>query len=543
MKQPKNRSEKYTDLFSAIDKGQIKIPQFQRDFVWSKEQTAKLVDSILKGFPLGTFILWKTKARLRHIRNVGNIDLPEPDEGDSILYVLDGQQRITSLYAVRKGIRITRDNKEVDYRDICINLDLEPSDEDEVVFSEPVEDATCISLHQLLNASVGELAQNYSGHLDRVSDYKTRLEGYDFSTVVIEDYEIDVACEVFTRINTGGKELTLFEIMVAKTYDQDKEFDLAEQYQLLMENEEEKDLESVGFGSVPPVTVLQCVASFITPEIKRQNILKMEKDQFIDQWPLMRESLFTAIDYLRTHVGVAVSRMLPYNSILIPLTWFFRQIGNRGVDTRENQLLRQYIYFAGLTQRYSSAVETKIPIDIKRMKTIIEGGVPDYQGEMPRLTAEDLRNESFSVGNARSKMVICLLSELDPKSFRTNGKIVLDNRWLKASTSKNYHHFFPKAFLRTQGVPKWRTNSLMNIVLVDDYLNKRTIKAKAPSIYMAGFAKKNKNLTETLKSHAIGDLVEFGINRDDYETFLTKRSERICSMLEEILHPMDLSDN
>ena len=59
-KQPKPDSKKYTDLISEIQKGQIKIPKFQRDFVWSIDKTAKLLDSILKGYPIGTFILWET---------------------------------------------------------------------------------------------------------------------------------------------------------------------------------------------------------------------------------------------------------------------------------------------------------------------------------------------------------------------------------------------------------------------------------------------------------------------------------------------------
>ncbi|PYD84200.1 hypothetical protein DNF23_55850, partial [Pseudomonas syringae pv. pisi] len=58
---PENAVKKYEALFLEIDSGQIKLPMFQREFVWDKEQSAKLIDSILKGYPIGTFILWKTK--------------------------------------------------------------------------------------------------------------------------------------------------------------------------------------------------------------------------------------------------------------------------------------------------------------------------------------------------------------------------------------------------------------------------------------------------------------------------------------------------
>ena len=59
--QPDNNNKKYEALFLDIDAGEIKLPRFQREFVWDKEQSAKLIDSILRGFPIGTFIFWKTK--------------------------------------------------------------------------------------------------------------------------------------------------------------------------------------------------------------------------------------------------------------------------------------------------------------------------------------------------------------------------------------------------------------------------------------------------------------------------------------------------
>src|ERR1700734_2057984 len=95
--QPDNHNKKYEALFVEIDTGQIKLPMFQREFVWDKEQSAKLIDSILKGFPIGTFIFWKTREELRSYKDVGNHTLPETPEGDYAQYILDGQQRITSL--------------------------------------------------------------------------------------------------------------------------------------------------------------------------------------------------------------------------------------------------------------------------------------------------------------------------------------------------------------------------------------------------------------------------------------------------------------
>jgi hypothetical protein len=278
MLQPENQNKKYEHLFTDIDTGKIKVPMFQRDFVWTNEQTAQLVDSIIKGYPIGSFIFWQTKDGLRHIRNIGNITLPDIPKGESALYVLDGQQRITSLYAVRKGVRITRDGKEIDYKRISIDLTSDPDSDLPVVLPIAPEDGReSISVFDLLNGSFAELADRFPSVLmrDRVDLYRRRLTGYDFSTIIIRDYPIEIACDVFTRINTGGTELTLFEIMVAKTYDEERKFDLSLEYERLLNSKNgDKDLEDAGFDTISDATVLQCIAAHVNKQVRARDVPK-----------------------------------------------------------------------------------------------------------------------------------------------------------------------------------------------------------------------------------------------------------------------------
>ena len=147
---PENANKKYEALFLEIDSGQIKLPMFQREFVWDKEQSAKLIDSILKGYPIGTFIFWKTKEALRSVKDIGNHSLPETPKGDYAQYILDGQQRITSLYAIRKGLRISKDGKEINYRDIYVNLDYDLLNDEQIVTSQKEEGKVYVSVHELL---------------------------------------------------------------------------------------------------------------------------------------------------------------------------------------------------------------------------------------------------------------------------------------------------------------------------------------------------------------------------------------------------------
>lgn len=531
--QPENRTKSYDALFVGIDTGRIKIPRFQRDFVWSKEQTATLIDSLIKGYPIGTFIFWKTKDELRHDREIGNVQLPEVPAGEFVQYVLDGQQRITSLYAVRKGLRITKDGREIDYQDIAINLDLDPDNDEQVVTVEPQQGVATITVHKLLGGSLVELLESYDKEqLLKIETYQKRLKGYDFSTIEIAEYPIDVACEVFTRINTGGTELTLFEIIVAKTYDQPTGFDLADQYDWLIENDgSEKDLEDAGFETIPASTVLQCVAAHISRRVQRKDILRLQKSAFIDAWPIVKDGIFTAVDYLRTHLRVPVSRLLPYNALLVPLTYFFVRNGGETPTADQNRLLIQYFWWASLTNRFSSGVEGKIAQDLERMDDILAGEPPSYRGEELHLTMEDLRWRWFSAGDAFCKAVICLYAHWIPRSFASDSLVRLDNSWLRAANSKNYHHFFPKSFLSKVGVDRDQANSVLNITLVDDYLNKRKIRARAPSEYMSEFKAGNPNLADTMRTHLIDDLDAFGVWTDDYSRFIERRGERVLMEL------------
>ena len=121
--QPKPGTILYNNLIADIESGRIKIPQFQRKFVWSLEQTASLIDSILKGYPIGTVIIWETDERLRAVRNLGEVALPETPMGSKVQYVLDGQQRMTSLFVALKGIKLKNENEEiVDYAEMYADL-------------------------------------------------------------------------------------------------------------------------------------------------------------------------------------------------------------------------------------------------------------------------------------------------------------------------------------------------------------------------------------------------------------------------------------
>ena len=531
-KQPKPDSKRYTDLINEIDKGEIKIPKFQRDFVWSIEKTANLLDSILKGYPIGTFILWETKQRLNDIKNIGNLKLkPVPDDV-KIQYVLDGQQRITSLYAAYLGAKIqkTGEKKITDYSKIYVNLDADIEINDESIITHEInEEDNFISLNDVLHftKNYSKLRNEYEDELlTKINEYHNFFQSYDFSTVVLRNDDIDSAIEVFTRINTGGQTLTLFEIMAAKTYDEEKNFDMQKSFSHFI-----KELSNVQFDTISS-SVLLFTTSFIlskNQECKRKIVLGLNKNDIIEVWDDVLDSIKESIDYFKSVYRIPLSALLPYDSLLVPFAYFFYTTKSRPQGS-QIKYLEEFFWRASLSSRYSSSTESKLAQDIKRVNLIINNEQPEYKDFLINIKPTDLIESQFSAGNSFCKAILCLLAYNEPKDFLDNGKVNLDNNYLKMAHSKNYHHFFPKSFLKKNLIGN--ENSLMNITLVSDRLNKRKIGARSPSDYIYEFKESNDALEKTLKSHLINDIDSFGIGSDDYSTFLEKRAIVFNSMLD-----------
>jgi hypothetical protein len=234
---------------------------------------------------------------------------------------------------------------------------------------------------------------------------------------------------------------------------------------------------------------------------------------------------------------IPVSMLLPYHTLLVPFTYFFILSQGSMPSVRQSKLLTQYFWWASLTNRFSSGVEGKVYQDIQRMDTILAGETPRYDGEDDvHLSLDDLKSHWFSTGDAFCKAVLCLYASLQPESFADGRLVRMDNSWLKVAFSKNYHHFFPRAYLAKRSHDDPIANSVLNITLVDDYLNKRVVRDRAPRVYMREF-KDNPDLEKTMRTHLIDDMSAFGVWDDDYERFLTRRGERVLAELEKRLHP------
>ena len=542
--QPKPDSKTYDDLISEVRKGIIKVPKFQRDFVWDLKATAKLLDSILKGYPIGTFILWETDQRINDIKNIGGFDLPETPVGRNVQYVLDGQQRITSLFAAYLGAQIRKptEKKVTDYKDIVVNLEenLEEKEKDIVTVKDEAE--VFIPLHDVLNFNhkMGKKLENEGfeeWQIDKIDEYSNAFSTYAFSTVTLRQNDIESAIEVFTRINTGGKVLTLFEIMSAKTYDEAADFDMQARWEKF-----QKRLNDSKYENISPSVLLQILSLVISEskECKRKTILGLDKADIIARWDDVISAIEKTIDHFRTVLRIPVSQILPYDTLIVPFAYFFLKTG-KSPSGQQRKYLEELFWRSSLSLRYSSATESKLAADIKKVDLIIAGQRPAYpEFKLFINSAQDLRETDFSTGNAICKSILCILAYHEPKDFDTNGKVLLDNSYLKIASSKNYHHFFPRAFVRKHGSDAETpyTNSIVNITLVSAELNKKRIGAKAPSVYLADFADENSELKHALSSHLI-ELDDASVVQDDFTAFLKLRSEVLYAEILKRIEPSE----
>lgn len=534
MNLPEPQSVTFSSLFSEIENGAIKIPQFQREFVWSKAKSAKLLDSIVKGYPIGTFILWKTNERLRSIRNLGGVSLPETPKGDAVKYVLDGQQRLTSLFVTLKGLTIHRETHEEDYSQFWV--DLTASEHEEIVLMETAgrNEKQVIQLKDLLSGDFAYLASFQKELQDRIRTYKNRIESYQFSAILMKDAAIDVATEVFTRLNVGGEPLSVFEIMVAKTYDPDKKFDLAEKFSALL-----TDLQAVDYDTLSSATVLQTVSVLIRKDCRKREILNLPKQDVIKTWPKAVEAIRASVDYFRNYYRIPVSKLLPYPGLVIPFAYFFYRHPDKPTGDRQ-KYLQDFFWRVSLGGRYSQSLETRVAQDIGKIDRILKGKLPSYDWAVD-VSAEFIgRNGYFSASRSFVKAILCVLAHKEPKSFVDNSIVRLDNAFLKQANSKNYHHFFPKSWLDRQGVDWERINHVANITLVDDFLNKRLIRSQSPKTYMKEFISKNPDIKKCMSTHLIKLSANFGVMTDDYDNFFRARCKAISRELTKQIIPQEI---
>ena len=505
------------------EKGAIRIPRFQRDYVWERTRVAQLLDSVYRGFPIGSFFFWITPREYRDLyRELPELSLPNPADYEQIKMILDGQQRLTSLFVVAYGLVIKTEGKsEKDYKKICFDLDRE-----EFFVAPRGEDRShTLSVWRFFDAAGDtEIYDNLSPERRLIfTKCKNSFSSYPLSIVEAEGIDLNDAVSIFERINQGGKKLNLFDLVVASTWSVD--FDLKERVK-----EANKLFDGSGFGSIDYEIYAQLLALVVTGQCTKQSQLQLKNEEIKNIWTDVVESVKLAVDFLRKNLGVEIYEFVPYPALITMVAYLYYKVPGRALDARQSDFVKSWFWRASLSQRYASSTLTAMGDDRKEyFDPAVNGEIvqPDYPVS---ITVKDIQELKMYTRSALKNAILCLLAMRKPLHFGNGSVVTLDRSLCSSFNDSQKHHIFPNAFLRDSGI---KTRHLVaNFAFIPSELN-NAISDKRPSQYFMTYGRNTED-DLILYSHIIPSGSDSGIWTDDFDTFLVQRSELIFSALQKI---------
>jgi len=516
-------------LVDDIIKGAIRIPAFQREFVWDYDHVAYLMDSIYKKYPFGSLLFWRTKNRLTRDRKLGFFDLPDAPEEYPVSYVLDGQQRLTSIFSV---FQTELTPTVPDWPEIYFNI-VADDDYQESRFS-PQEEPD-LDRHFPLSCLFDSV--KYRLATDRFRDNADILRQLDELQATFKEVTIPVqvltteerssVAIVFERINRLGMELDTLQLLSAWTWNED--FDLLKAFSDLKD-----DLEEFGFSGVGEDTnlILKCAAAILTGDIAPDKLIEMKGADVRENFPGVRNGILGAIDFLRTQLNVTNLKSLPYNALLVPIAVFFAEPDNRDVTYSEATLraIKQWFWRSCFSRRYTSQTKRTSLRDIQEIYRLKNGLQTNIDNVDVDLDSSFFIHNTFKVSSASTKTFILMLINASPKSFISGGFVDLENVLQKYNRAE-FHHIYPKAFLRDLGIDDERINALCNFAIINGADN-RKISRKKPSEYAAIVGNGDSAVQGAILNAAL--CPEYTFN-DDYDGFETARSDLLVKFANELM--------
>ena len=501
------------DVIYEMNKGILRIPRFQRDYVWERTRVAKLFDSIYREFPIGSFFLWITPQQFRKLyKDVKELNLPEPDDYQPIKMILDGQQRITSLYVAAKGLELSfGKGKPKDYKKICFDLDKEEF----LVVKRNEDKERIISVWRFFDADdKDEVYDNLSPERRKIFKKCQRiLTNYPMSVVEVKDVHLEEAIRIFERINQGGKRLGLFDLVVANTWSND--FDLKDKVKEL-----NNKLEDKGFGRISEEVVAQLLSLLIKGQATRAFQFQLTNEELINNWSIAEQAIESTIDYLRNNFGVKIYEFIPYPSMIAMVSYLFAKNNGHSLTPTQSEFIKKWFWRSAFSQRYSASTLTVMGNDVHEYFDKALSGESIKLNIPVNLAQEDIERILIYTRSAVKNAIFCLLALSSPRHFKDNSAVILDHTLCSEFNNHEKHHIFPKSFLSKNHIK--RKHLLLNFAFIPGELN-REIKKESPSDYFSRYKETNKKFSETMESHLINGNTDAAIWKNDYDQFIKER--------------------
>jgi hypothetical protein len=504
------------NLIADVQTGRYRIPQFQREYVWSKSKVRELFDSIYREFPIGSFFLWDAERQHNQLfRQLVDLGIPAVGDTDDVSFILDGQQRITSLYATLQGLTVNG----TDYRNIVFDL------KEEKFKDRTPDNKRYVSVSDIWGPGAMKFSrlidENYVAAYDRC--YQT-LRTYPTSIVEVRDKELADVCKIFRRINQAGKRLDRFDLISAMTFT--SYFDLRERFKKDIQNRLDDKL----FGGISAVNVTQLLALIKHGLCTERYEYSLTTDDIEGYWKDAVASILLAADTLRKNMGVVNSSYLPYGAFLTLLAYYYMKSGNRAMPPEHLEWAKQWFWRASFAQYYGSGGATKMGRDRDLFDKLIAGEKPEFDVPL-RLTVQNLVKTRMTwTRTALRNAFICLLATRKPLDLRNNTPLDLVAGGISNFTNNEKHHIFPRAFLKRSGLENVEIHALPNFCFLTAGLNKHILDDE-PAKYIPELQGENGEFGKAARSHLLPLGPDSGLLDNDYLKFLKSRGEML---LEEI---------
>ncbi len=503
-------------LFEKVLNGQIRIPSFQRGFVWEPDIVAYFMDSLYKGYPFGTILFWRTKERLKSERELGYFSLVQKEEGLPIDYVLDGQQRITSIFSVfQTELKPKEVSKNFNiYYDYSLNDDAQ-----ETQFFALAENEADPTKHFPLSCLFDSVKyREATEKLDKkniikIDGLQTKFKEAHIPIQILETEDKTKVSIVFERINRKGIELDTFQLLNAWTWSDN--FDLRKCFEDL-----QIDLEPFGFQGVGDDVdlLLRCGSAILSHNASSKSLIELRGNEVRTRFKEIITGIKGSIDFLKTNFKIEKLSNLPYPNILIPLSAFF------GTPERKKQIyndeqrkeITKWFWRTCFSKRYSSGVMKNLNKDITEMINLRTGRPSELANFKFDFTSEYYKTTAFRTDPVSSKTFALQLAQNNPLSL-INGSSVSLRKVLQENNSNEFHHIFPRAYLRSLGKSEREMNCLANFCILSKADNNK-LSGDKPSLYLKRLSP---NHDKVFKSAFITDI----LYTNNFEKFIDERSE------------------
>ncbi|NKB71620.1 MAG: DUF262 domain-containing protein [Candidatus Latescibacteria bacterium] len=469
------------EIINQVDRGQIRIPAFQRSFVWEPDRVAFLIDSIFKSYPYGALLFWRTDETLSAERQLGPFQLPEPKADYPIDYVLDGQQRITSIYATfQTGHDVEEGENWKDiYFDFTTSDDAQETQFYALLRSE-ADPTKYFPLRVLFDTTAYRRATNEfdDGLANRIDEMQSVFKEARIPVQMFRTDEKGTVAVIFERINRQGVPLDTMQLLAAWTWSE--EFQLQNEFEDLTD-----DLDNFGYntGNVDENLLLRCASAVLVNDPKPEAIVEIPGEHIRNRFDEVVNGVKGGLDFLRANFGIQRIDNLPFQTILVPFSVFFAVSGTRQivVDDDQRNLLIRWFWRTCFSRRYSSGVLRNLREDIQEMLQLKGGQKSNLGNFSVGLETSFFLTNNFTMRNVNAKTLILLLAQQGPKSFISGGNLDLTAK-LKEYNKTEFHHIMPKSYVSTLTGLEYSVNCLANLCFLSRSENK-TLGGCAPSIY------------------------------------------------------------